>query len=215
MSPLDACSAVHPQARNGNRGCGLVDPYRGLYGLPPPRNQCRTVRPVWGDTSAMNANHKHLAKQMLQDEFGVDEAEFSGSRVTVYAAEDQAARITVRFMELGWEGITYPKGAGVREVVAVYTEETPTPEVVPDYTDDCDGCLCSVPRTWAGGPDLQVMNSPFWCDHPSLLEPRKVRGKDAFNSRPDWCPLDEGKQVLIQLRPLGAKSLREQRLEDE
>ena len=82
--------------------------------------------------------------------------------------------------------------------------------VVPDYTDCCNNCLCSIPRSWAGGPDLRAMSKPFYCNHPSHGpdNARKVRGDKAFGSnRPEWCPLDKGEQVLIQLRPPGVPLL--------
>jgi hypothetical protein len=72
---------------------------------------------------------------------------------------------------------------------------------VVDYTDCCNNCLCSIPRSWASGPDLRTMSKPFYCNHPSNVEARKVRHDEAFGERPDWCPLDSGHEVLIKVRP--------------
>ncbi len=68
-----------------------------------------------------------------------------------------------------------------------------------DYTDDCNNCLCSVPRASIG--ELRNHSKPFYCNHPSLPgdDVRKVNNADAFNARPSWCPLEE-KEVLIRLR---------------
>jgi hypothetical protein len=76
-------------------------------------------------------------------------------------------------------------------------------KLVNDYTDNCDNCLCSVPRVWMG-KNLEQMTYPFYCNHPTHGpdNAKKVPGKNAFgDDRPDWCPLDNGDMVLIQLRP--------------